>query len=81
MIRRLKVAIKQKQASDKDLLCELTKIRDLALEKYMKDYSFENEMCIRYRVEFKTRLGKEVAIKVITRFFSDYEAFEIVEIR
>lgn len=81
MIRRLKVAIKQKQGSDKELLCELTKIRDLALEKYVKDYSFGNEMCICYRVEFKTKLNKEVAIKALTRFFLENEEFEIIEIR
>lgn len=89
MIRRLKVAIKQKQASDKDLLCELTKIRDLAIEKYSKGILrvFEKEdPCYTeknyYKIEFRTRLGKEVAIKILTRFLLDYyEAFEIVEIK
>ncbi len=88
MIRRLKVKIKQNQESDKDLLCELTKIKDIAIEKYSKGILrvFEKEdPCYTesdyYKVEFRTRRRKEFAIKVITRFLLDYEAFEIVEIR
>lgn len=88
MIRRLKITVMQKNESDKNLLWELTRIKDLALEKYNQGNLrvFEKEdPCYTeknyYKIEFRTRLGKEVAIKALTRFFSDYEEFEIVEIK
>lgn len=90
MLGRLKVTITQKEESEKNLLWELSTLKDLRLVKFnngkfreVQNGNYAYEEGLKYSVEFSTRLNKVKAIQQIASMFmkKDFKAFEIIEIK
>ena len=94
MIKRLKVEIRKVESTDKNILWELSTIKDLSLVMFSqnpitvkKQNNNDNKPLYvdipQYSVEFKTKLNKEKAIQQIASMFmkKEFKAFEVIEIK